>query len=631
MYFNKVVMKKNNILLAIIVLLVSSCNKYLNVVPDDVATIDYAFRNRTETENYLFACYYQMQQMQNLTSNLGFCTSGELIYRYPLTAGQELSSNANFQILRGILNVQSPVLDDYQNIYIAINRCNTLLANISKPPDLTEADKARWTAEAKFLKAYYYFYLVRKYGPVPLEKENIPVNAPTDVVRVPRFPIDSIFNYVFEELDQAIPDLPPAITNTGQEYGRATQIMALALKAKAMVTWASPLFNGNSDEAALKNEDGTVLFPPSVVSAKWDSATIACKAAIDACKNQGISLYKYIPQSTSFINDSIVRLLSIQAPVNFPATALIGEDIWPGNTPCLDQGWYCPSISTASIGSQAHDDDAVLAAPIAMAELFYTKDGVPINEDKTWNYSERYTLRTGDAANKYYIHQGYQTISMHFDREPRFYADLAFDGGVWYGYGVTDMNSLQYVVSTSRARSNLTGYWAKKLVPYTTSFSGSRLSQSSYNPPVMRLSDLYLLYAEASNESKGPNPVAYAYIDSVRARAGLQGVVQSWANFSTNPSKPLSQSGLRSIIHQERRIELCFEGDAGWDLRRWKEYLTTFSSPVQGWNYLYATNATQYFQPVNIFIPVVGPQSYFWPLSASVLLNNPKLVQNLYW
>ncbi|PZP49676.1 MAG: RagB/SusD family nutrient uptake outer membrane protein [Pseudopedobacter saltans] len=610
-----------------------SCSKYLNVVPDNVATIEYAFRNRNEAENYLFACYNQMQTLQSLVADPGFCTSGELIYKYPQTYNPLGGTSAPFQLIRGFQNPQTPSLDNYSDLYIALNRCNTFLENINLPPDLTLAEKVRWIAEVKFLKAYYYFYLVRKYGPVPLERSNIPVSASTDEVRVPRFPTDSIFNYVFEQLNEAIANLPPAIGNVGQEYGRATQIMALALKAKAMVTWASPLFNGDPDEARLKNQDGTALFPSSFSSVKWDSAVIACKNAIDACDAQSISLYRYVAQSSGVaINDSISRLLSIQAPINFPQTNLISERIWPGNRAAFSQVYYAPTLNTASQNNRSIDADATFAVPINTTELFYTKNGVPINEDKNWDYAGRYSLTTGDAANKFFVRQSYQTVKMHLNRESRFYADLAFDGGVWYGYGTVALASLQYLISSNQ-NSNLTGYWAKKLVPYTTGFTGTGpLAQTTYYPPVMRLSDLYLLYAEALNESQGPSAEAYKYIDLVRDRAGLMGVVQSWAANSTTPDKPSTKDGLRSIIHQERRIELCFEGQAGWDLRRWKEYLPVMSAPIQGWNYVGSTTAAAYYQrTVNLFIPNLGIKDYFWPFNASVLLNNPKIVQNLYW
>jgi hypothetical protein len=90
-----------------------------------------------------------------------------------------------------------------------------------------------------------------------------------------------------------------------------------------------------------------------------------------------------------------------------------------------------------------------------------------------------------------------------------------------------------------------------------------------YSWPVMRLSNLYLLYAEALNELNGPGEEVYHWIDLVRTRAGLKGVVESWSNFSNKPDKFSTKENMRLIIQQERAIELAFEGERYWDLRRW--------------------------------------------------------------
>ena len=68
-----------------------------------------------------------------------------------------------------------------------------------------------------------------------------------------------------------------------------------------------------------------------------------------------------------------------------------------------------------------------------MAEQFYTKNGVPITEDKDWSFGQRFDLRTGDTSHKFYIKQGESTVKLHFDREPRFYASMGFDRGIWFG------------------------------------------------------------------------------------------------------------------------------------------------------------------------------------------------------
>ena len=104
----------------------------------------------------------------------------------------------------------------------------------------------------------------------------------------------------------------------------------------------------------------------------------------------------------------------------------------------------------------------------------------------------------------------------------------------------------------------------------------------------------------------------------------------AWSTYSRNPSKYASKEGLRQIIHQERRIELAFEGQAGWDLRRWKELQSVLTGPIQGWNYRQRT-VQSFYQIVNIYQPVFGLKDYLFPIQDYDLLTNPNLVQTPYW
>lgn len=623
----------------------AACKKYLDIVPDNVATIEYAFRNRNETENYLFSCYQRMQSLEAPENNPGWTSSGELIMRNNLSGnnfGTEYNVNG-FWVLYGNLSpygtaANTNIQNDYSSIYVAIRRCNTFLDNVNIPPDLTLGEKTRWISEAKTLKAFYYYWLLRKYGPIPLVKINQPIYASTEEARTPRAPSDSVFSYIFSLIDEALPGLPPVIYDVSTEYGRFTQIMAATLKAKAAVLQASPLFNGDENFKTLTNKDGTKLFPEAYDASKWNNAANACRIALDMCEEQGAVLYKYTKPSnnTNYIPDSISQLLSIQGPVNFDrsANAIISEVIWPGNVISRHQQYFAALASSSASASRSVDGDAVISVPLNIAELFYTNHGVPIDEDVTFDYAGRYTTSIAGADHKYYISSSAPTVKLHFNREPRFYADLAFDRGIWYGMGVENAanpSGLNYAKGYPGLVSSYTGYWAKKLVNYKTTFSPNSSTEVAYYPPIVRLADLQLLYAEALNEAEGPNAESYRYIDSVRSRAGLQGVVQSWALYSSNSSKPLSKDGLRSIIHQERRIELCFEGEVGWDLKRWKEYVEVNSLPYQGWNYRGTTTAADFYKLTNLFSPNIGLKNYFWPFQESVFLNNPLIVQNLYW
>jgi hypothetical protein len=123
----------------------------------------------------------------------------------------------------------------------------------------------------------------------------------------------------------------------------------------------------------------------------------------------------------------------------------------------------------------------------------------------------------------------------------------------------------------------------------------------------------------------------YTYLDKVRERAGLQGVVTSWNQYSNNPGKPSSKEGLRSIIHQERLIEMAFEGSRLWDLRRWKESALELNKPITGWDRTQAAPA-DYYRVVNIYPQkFIAPRDYFWPIREYEISVNPKIVQNIGW
>src|SRR3546814_11787477 len=91
-------------------------------------------------------------------------------------------------------------------------------------------ERDRWAGEVKFLKAYYHFCLVRRYGPIPLIKENLPIGADPDEVKVMRDPVDSCFNYIVELIDESMEYLPTEIANPMDELGRVTAAIALSMK-----------------------------------------------------------------------------------------------------------------------------------------------------------------------------------------------------------------------------------------------------------------------------------------------------------------------------------------------------------------------------------------------------------------
>lgn len=631
-------MKKIHLYTALIGFLTfSSCQKYLDIVPDNIATIENSFTMRTSAERFLFSCYSYMPQHSNISGNPAF------------TAGDEFWLHDNYttpgwEIARGNQNVVNPYLNFWQgsrsgrDLYQAIRDCNIFLENVDKVPDLSNFEKLRWIAEVKFLKAYYHFYLIRLYGPIPLKKENLPIDASPDEVKVPRNTLDECFDYVVQLLDEANPDLPSLINNESTELGRITQAINLSVKAYVLATAASPLFNGNPDYATFVDKQGQNLFPSNVDPEKWVKARDAARAAIEACEIAGNRLYYYNQSGQQY---NVSQELRTQMNIRNSVTEKWNYEIVWGNTNSMTDNMQAQSTPrgldpTKRANAQTQGNAAV---PLKVAAVFYSKNGVPIEEDPSWKYGERFTLRTGTPAEKTYIREGYTTAAFNFDREPRFYASLGFDGGVWYGQGRFLPTDDYFYVSAKKGDPasnvtnqsfNITGYWAKKLVNYTNVINESSYTRVQYPWPVIRLANIYLLYAEALNEVDGPTPEVYQWIDMVRERAGLDGVVTSWTNFSNNPSKPSTQIGLREIIHQERLIELAFEGHRYWDLRRWKKAAAEFNKPITGWDIEQRTPEGYYREKI-IHQQRFFNRDYLWPIREIELLANKNTVQNPGW
>lgn len=277
--------------------------------------------------------------------------------------------------------------------------------------------------------------------------------------------------------------------------------------------------------------------------------------------------------------------------------------------------------------------------------MFYTENGVPIEEDTEWVGINLLEQRVGGNAENLYIREGYTTINLHYKREPRFYANLGFDGGVWYGQGNYDDSKpkdLYYVAcrrsgihgKTGSQNGPFTGYYWKKCVHFQNVQSADQKYDTEYYPwPIMRLADLYLLYSESINELEGPNGAnsseLFTYIDLVRERAGLKGVKYSWDYFGST-KKYETQQGMREIIHRERLIELALEGQRYWDIRRWKTAPVYYQTPIEGWD-VSQSSPELFYHPIILLNQKFFMKDYFWPIKESYIENNRNLVQNIGW
>lgn len=642
-YFNKYYRITGKfVLLIALVISLFSCQDYLDVVPDNVSTLDHAFKLRTEAEKYLFTCYSYLPLDGYSNFNIGMLTGDEIWIAY-----EKGITSLGMDIARGHQQVASPYLNAWDGynyskpVFQALRHCNTFLENVKDPdkvPDLTENERRRWIGEAEFLKAYYHFYLMRMYGPVPIIKENVSVDASEEFVNVERDPFDDCVEYITSLLDSAANKLPTRITDVTTELGRVTRPIALAVKAQVLLTAASPLFNGNTDYSGLVNKDGVPLISQEYDASKWEAARDAALDAIEAAEFAGNKLYYFEDyENTDKLTDTTVTQMSVRQAV---CERWNSEIVW-ANTLSYTSNLQRNCMVPLQVGENHNYMRSILSPPLKMARLFYTKNGVPIGEDITLDFSDEAKIRKASSAERFNIEAGYETARLNFDREPRFYADLAFDGAVWYKFDSPSQSDEgtyhveakygDYAGSSHQIFFNVTGYYIKKLVDWNMSVSESGASYKDYPWPEIRLAELYLMYAEAKNEADGPGSDVYDYLNKIRARAGLQTVQESWTNYSSNPNKYTTKEGLREIIRRERLIELAFEGKRFWDLRRWKTAVEELNQPITGWN-VYGTDNETYYQMTTLYLQeFIAPRDYLWPISESELLRNPNLIQNTGW
>jgi hypothetical protein len=626
-------------------LALQSCeNSFLDVVPDNVTTLEHAFKLRNEAQKYLFTCYAYIPKNGDGIYNIGMLAGDETwvapnraaitSYAFNIATGTQRRSDPYMNAWEGRYQAAGP--GDLYPLFDGIRHCNVFLENVedrNKVADLSESERLRWIAEAKFLKAYYHYYLMRMYGPIPVIRTNVPIDASNDQIQVSREPIDESIDYLVSLLDEAAIGLPPQITDTQNELGRITKPIALGIKAEMLLMAASPLFNGNADMAGFNTKDGKPFFNPVYDATKWAKAATAAKEAIDAAEANGHKI---------FYKDDVAFNISNVAKTKLNITQAVTERwndeiIWANpNSRTYELQRLCMMPLNSTI---AHTQARKVFSPTLESALnFYTKNGVPIEEDKTLTFGDITELREATAADKFNIKEGYRTSVINFDREPRFYADLGFDGAIFYKYDsgsdetkeVIRAKYQDYAGSSDAFDFNVTGYYIKKLINWEQHFGGGTLYKE-YAWPELRLADLYLMYAEALNEVNGPTAEVLQYIDAIRTRAGLSGVVASWTNFSNNPTKYTTKEGMREIIQRERSIEMAFEGKNYWDIRRWKKATQEFNEPVKGWN-VFGSSESNYYQIRTLDQQrFVSPRDYFWPIDETTLIQNPNLIQNPGW
>lgn len=620
-------------LLAGLVIAICSCN-YLDIVPDETATEADAFADVNAASRYMYSCYGYLPQPNDGPTSLDFMTGDEVLTAF------EHETFAHFP--KGTYNASAPVISYWNTFFSGLRQCYIMLNNVDKVPGLAESTKKDYIAQAKFLIGYYHFLLARCYGPIILIKEEPSFStAVSDYLG--RTSYDECVEFICQMFDEAAAGLPN--TRVVVEYGLATKPAALAMKAKMRLYAASPLFNGNSKfYSNFKDADGNNLMPLTYDANKWVLAQDAFKAAIDAAEAAGCTLYSNVAYDHGNLE-----------PVNGEQHLLRYNIMEAGNKEIIwadsrNEGYY--GLQNKSMPYSTNSAWNGVAPTMSMLERFYTKNGLPIDEDPEFNNNQRWSVVTIDEEHADEGAVGQRTALFNLDREPRYYAWVAFQGGFYevmnapssgaydsdasyklysdetHGKLVCDFvcpgNVSMGAVNSGRSNNfSLTGYLNKKGVDPGNTVATSLSAPLYYPWPLMRMAELYLSYAECCVET-GDLESAKSYLNRVRVRAGIPEVETSWSGIAT-----LNQAKLREIVRQERMIELYLENNNFWDMRRWLLAETYFNQKVRGLN-ISASSLEEFLvegecAPVRYF---ESPTHYLLPIPLSDINKNPQLIQN---
>ncbi|HMR85474.1 MAG TPA: RagB/SusD family nutrient uptake outer membrane protein, partial [Niabella sp.] len=494
------------------------------------------------------------------------------------------------------------------------------LENAKPLPGVTQQDVDIMKAQVRFLIAYYYSLMIEMYGTIPFKPGVIePVDAPVSELLSTQAPYDEIVNWIDKELKEVSALLPREYAvgiygTADNDWGKATSIMCLAIRARTLLFAASPLFNGNPDLTGWKNSDGVSLFGPYDAN-KWKKAADAHKELIDAAESAGYRLYREnnddgsIDPFMSYYNMRLKRFSEGNREIIFGKSDNVDWDNWLRH--------HLP-IGIGGNGGMGVTQELV--------DAFYMKNGLPITHPAS-GYSESGFSTVNEVRNTKWPGGGpvigtvtqSNTFNMYCNREPRFYVSVIFDGA-WLG---VDNRKAEFVQGGRDTRMSFdapqNGYNIRKSISLSVF---PRENRYNYQPQILyRLAEAYLGYAEALNESSPGHADIEKYVNLVRERAGIP------------PLTGLSQVEMREAIRRERRIEFNCEGIRFNDIRRWKIGEETLNGTLYGMNFtgnLRSDNAAlpnAYFKRTRYKDRTFNKRMYIWPVPQGQIDINPKLVQ----
>ena len=588
------------LVLLIILAFSTSCEgDFLDKAPDEDMTLDDVFMERQYAERFLNGTYnylpLEIDMVENIGRNPFVGASDEMEISWLGRYSHQMGAGS-----WGPVNVQD---SHWRESYQAIRRLNIFTERIVETP-MDESEKAVWVGEAEFLKAFFYFWMVRIYGPVPIVDQSMETEH--DFSTIKRAPLADCIAYIVEKCDNAANLLPVNVQD--RDIGKANRAAALALKARALLYFASPLWNGNPDYADFVDTDGVRLFP-TADEGRWQIAADAAKVSIEEAEKAGYQLYQS-PSNDPVKNYQEVFTVRNNKEILFARNSGVHSHQEMCAAPNGMGGWsgYCPTLQLVDAYEMQDGSKPILG---------YHPDGTPIINPTSSYQDEGYAAE--DHPDGYYLAG---VSNAYVNRDPRFYATINFNGAYWRGRQLEFWNS--GVDGKSRGGAELytvTGFLLKKYMDESVNIIQNQFVLKTWN--YFRLGESYLNYAEALNEAQGPVTDVYHYVNAIRNRSGMPPLPSS-----------LSKEEMREKIRHERRIELAFETHRYFDTRRWKIADQTDEDNFYGLNINVGTSLQDdsFYERVFLKSRVFDQNKhYLWPISQNEINKTPTIVQNPGW
>lgn len=475
--------------------------------------------------------------------------------------------------------------DVYGDHYKTIRKAFTLLERIDQVPDAPGGEKERIKAEARTMIAFEYFQLMKRYGGVPLITKRL--NPTTDNVNLERAPLEDIYKYIISMLDEAIAVPSFNARYEGLEFGRLTKGFAYGLKARAALWVASPLFNTAQPYMDL-GENNNLICLMNNDPARWSTVVKYAEEAIRYCEANG---YAIVNTSNKNINYTI----AYQYRPNQGNT----EAIWATMKVTNPSMSYWLPRGTPFSGFQANMPTQ------NMVEKYQNTDGTYVN----WNNG--ITTPANDPVYPYR------------NLDPRFAQTVMYNGCTVYPGAIFDNYDHETAsLNGKNGPGKSSSQFAHMIRKHVYGYEDRAITKTTWQPLCMqmRLTELYLVYTEALNETMpSANAQVTEKINIIRARSGMPGIATG-----------LSQADMRKKIQDEWAIEFAYEDYRFFDLKRWK-LGEVFKGPIYDLRVKKMNNNTTVYTKYKFEDRAFFDWYYLHPLPPSEVNLQYGLVQNPGW